>query len=157
MNIIAYPNDILNIPCTPITEFDESLKTLVEEMKQTMIKANGIGLSANQIGKSIQLFIVKDTKNEIHSFINPKILETEGTVLMTEGCLSAPNINLPIQRAATVFLEYRDISGETRRSMAQGIDARAILHEYDHIQGVFYFSKVNRAIRKIALSKLRKK
>lgn len=156
MKIIHYPDPILLKPCEPINKFDDSLHKTLDEMKILMIQSNGIGLAANQVGISKSFFIIKDNKGDIVEFINPKIIDSEGTVNVNEGCLSAPGIYLPVSRPEAILIEYQDRTGEQKRSVAEGIEARVILHEYDHLLGIFYFSKVNRAVRKQALSKLRK-
>jgi peptide deformylase len=157
MNIIKYPNDILETPCEPVTEFNDELRDIITKMKDVMQKAGGIGLSANQVGISKSFFIIKDSKGSIVEFINPKIIDVEGMVNFREGCLSAPNVYLNVFRPEAVLIEYQDVTGEKRKTYAEGLEARTILHEYDHLQGVFYFSKVNRATRKAALSQLKRR
>lgn len=125
-------------------------------MKFNMKLHSGLGLAAPQIGNLSSVFIVKDSKHTIHAFVNPKILETDGAILLQEGCLSAPGIFLPISRPEGVFIEYQDLNGTTQKLAAEGVDARAILHEMDHLQGKFYFDLVNRQARKAAISKLKK-
>jgi peptide deformylase len=125
-------------------------------MARLMRLHGGVGLAAPQIGVLSSVFIIKDNKHNVIEFINPKIISTDGTILLNEGCLSAPKIFLPIPRAESVHLEYQNLQGETKQVVAEGIEARAILHEYDHLQGKFYFDLVNRATRKAAISKLEK-
>lgn len=156
LKLVLYPNPILETPCTPVTEFGPELSDIIVEMKDIMQKHGGIGLAANQVGLSIQLFIMKDKKGNIHEFINPKIIDTDGMILTEEGCLSTPGIFIPVSRPESVLVEYQDKTGETKRVVAEGLEARVLLHEYDHLQGIVNLSKVNRQIRKSVLSRLKK-
>lgn len=155
MNILRYPHSSLLSPCTTISDFS-SIPALVTEMTTTMLTNGGIGLAANQVGHNIRLFILKDKNNTIHTFANPRIISTDGLILMEEGCLSAPGIRLNIQRPETLVIEYQDENGEKKSSVATGLDARIIQHEIEHLLGDFYFNRVNRAIRKRAIAILRK-
>jgi peptide deformylase len=157
MDILIYPNEILSKPCEIVTEFNQELSELIKNMSEAMLKANGIGLSANQVGILKSLFIMKDTKGVIHEFINPKLLELNGNVKANEGCLSAPGIFLPIIRPETVVLEFQNKNGEHKKIYAEGIEARCIQHEMEHLIGDFYFNRVNRQMRKAAISTLRKR
>lgn len=117
---------------------------------------NGLGLAANQIGSNLSVFIIKDNKKNIIEFINPKIIKSYGEIILNEGCLSAPGIVLQVKRSEFVEVEYQDLLGESKSIIAEGMEARCLLHEYDHLQGKFYFELVNRATRKAAISKLKK-
>lgn len=156
MKLLYYPNKLLETPTIPVTEFGESLKKELEEMQTIMVQYKGLGLAANQVGLSKSMFLFKDTKNEIHTIINPKIISSEGRVSISEGCLSAPSVYFNVVRPETIEFTYQNENGEKQNAIAYGMDARIIQHEYDHLQGIFYFDKVNRATRKAAISKLRK-
>lgn len=157
MTLLRFPHPTLNTKCEPVLEFDARLGIIFDEMTRIMNLHKGVGLAANQIGEYWRMVVIKSTKGEIYEMANPIIIETEGTVSMSEGCLSAPDIYLDIVRPASVMIQYQDRHGEVKKAMAEGIEARAILHEIDHLEGIFYFSKVNRERRKIAISKLRKR
>lgn len=154
--LVLYPNDILTQKCQPISQFDSELHALLDSMKQVMDQYNGLGISANQIGELTTAFLAKDNLGNTQEFINPKIALTEGLVMLNEGCLSAPNVFIPVARPGWVMVDYFDRTGASKSLQATGIFARCILHEMDHLNGEFYFDKVNRAVRKAALSKLRK-
>lgn len=156
MNLLYFPDEYLSNPCRKITHFDSSLKEIIAEMKNHMSYHKGLGLTANQVGYGIAVMIVKDKKDVVHEFINPQVIETDGSISMSEGCLSAPSIFLEITRPSSVLLQYQDITGEIKQVMAEGIEARCILHEMEHINGESFMKNVNRTVRKIALSKLKK-
>ena len=154
---LKYFNDVaLQTPCQAVTVFDESISVIIGEMKNVMSVHNGIGISANQCGFTEAIMLVKDKKGEVHTFINPVVIETEGMDIMSEGCLSAPEVFLSIARPTSVLLQYQDVSGETKKIMAEGIEARCILHEMEHLRGESFLKHVSRNIRKIALSKIKK-
>jgi peptide deformylase len=156
MQLIYYPNKILETQTEFVLEFDDELGKQLDEMKEIMLKNNGLGLAANQVGLNKRMLVLKTERGEIYELINPLILDVEGGVSMPEGCLSAPSIYLEIHRPASVMFQYQDRTGEIKKAMAQGIEARTILHEMDHLNGIFYFSKVSRQKRKTAKAKLRK-
>lgn len=156
MSLIYYPDNALASKCDKIVVFDDTVGNLFDDLTYTMNKHKGVGLSANQIGRFEQAMIIKSAKGEIYEMANPIIIETEGSVSLKEGCLSAPSIYFDITRPASVLVQYQDRHGEVKKAMAEGIEARAILHECEHLQGEFFFKHVNRQQRKIAISKLRK-
>jgi peptide deformylase len=156
MKLIYYPNPVLIAPTETVTIFDHELKQITTSMTEVMLKYNGIGLAAPQIGLSKKIFVMKDHKGNIHEFINPKIVNTDFNIVMREGCLSAPGIYLEISRASAVVLQYQNIDGEDKKIIAEGLEARCIQHELEHLNQDFYFNRVNRSIRKIAISKMKK-
>jgi peptide deformylase len=156
MKLLYYPNVSLTTKCEPIVEFNEELHALLDQMKQVMLEHKGVGLSANQVGVHKQVMLMQDNKNNVHELINPVIVDTQGMVSMSEGCLSAPNVYIPVARPEAVLIQYQDRTGEVKKVMAEGLEARVILHEMDHLQGEFYFNRVNRQTRKAAIAKLKK-
>lgn len=156
MNLIYYPSKILNVPTEPVTVFDTNLLKELDEMVEIMVKYNGLGISANQCGLSKSMFVFKDRKNEIHKIINPKIIPSKGRITISEGCLSYPQIFIAVDRPDAVEIHYQDFLGAEHKAIAYEMDARIILHEMDHLQGIDFLSHTNRATRKAAQSKLRK-
>ena len=156
MSLVYYPADCLLKPCEPVKLCDQSVVDIVQKMVGVLEDKNGLGLSANQIGHNIQCMIVKDNKGVIHEMINPKLIESSEPVLMQEGCLSAPDIFLDIVRDNVVIVEYNNKNGDLLKMLAEGLEARIILHEMEHLSGIFFFSKVNRKLRKRAEAILRK-
>lgn len=156
MGLRYFPDLALSNKCQPVTVFDDVLKEKVEEMKNIMSYHNGLGISANQCGFFDTMFLMKDSKGEVQVFVNPTVVETDGLVRMKEACLSAPGITLGIERPASVLLQYQDINGETKKIMAEGIEARCILHEMEHLEGKSFLSHVNREARKAALAHVKR-
>lgn len=159
-SLVTYPdeNDILETPTSPIMHFDESLHSLLDEMKDIMIRHNGIGLAAPQVGESFSVFIMlsqsrfKGNKIEVIEVINPKILESSQEYQrFDEGCLSAPNIYVEIFRPKEIFVEFQDRNGNIKQAVMIEIEAVCFQHEYDHLQGTFFLDRTSRPQRKAAL------
>lgn len=151
MEIIKYPNDILQKVCEPVIEFGEQLHKTLDQMREVMIANNGMGLAANQVGIAKRFFIMKDLKGNIHEFINPKIVATDGIQNLEEGCLSLPGQFTALDRPAQVTVEAQDRNGETFKIGAIGIEAVCICHEYDHLDGLFYIDRLSRQQRRAIL------
>ncbi|WP_185877503.1 peptide deformylase [Blattabacterium cuenoti] len=140
--IIFYENSILRKKCENI-DFSYSKKEIIQlitNMFETVNKANGLGLSAPQIGKNIKIFILNipydNNKNYEETFINAKIIKIFGKEFeFNEGCLSIPGINVPINRKSNVIIEYYNRNFKKKKKFFDGIYARVILHEYDHLNG----------------------
>lgn len=156
MKLEYYPSKYLDMACDKVEFFDEVLHKQLDEMKKVMVEHKGLGLSANQVGLNKAMFIFKDSRGEVHEIINPKIKSTNGAVSISEGCLSFPDIYFAVTRAEEVDFDYQDRNGEDLSSFAYGMDARAVLHEYEHLEGKTFLTKTNRQTRRAALSKLRK-
>ena len=143
-NIVKDGDPILKKVCRPVTDFNEKLATLLDDMGDTMLDANGLGLAGPQVGMMRRVFVVLDQYideddnevDEIIEFVNPEILEkSEETITSFEGCLSFPGKNGLIRRPAYVRAKAQDRNGEWFEIEAEGILARAICHENDHLNG----------------------
>lgn len=132
---------VLREKCQPIDTFDRKLRLLLSNMADTMYKADGVGLAAPQIGLSIEVVVI-DVGEGIIELINPKIIEREGMVEDTEGCLSVPGIYGTVERSERVVVEYQNRFGKKRTLEGTGLLARAIQHELDHLDGVLFIDKV---------------
>lgn len=132
---------VLRQKCEPITTFDRKLRLLLKNMADTMYKADGVGLAAPQVGLSINVVVI-DVGEGIIELINPKIIEREGTVEDTEGCLSVPGMYGTVERSARVVVEYQNRFGKTHTMEGTGLLARAFQHELDHLDGVLFTDKV---------------
>ena len=159
--IVLFGDPVLREKAQPVEEVDRGIKDLVAEMIATLKKAKGLGLAAPQVGESKRIFLIDISAIELTEsmrvFINPKILETSGEVLMEEGCLSFPGIYQKIVRPEVVRIEATDVEGKKFTMRAEGMLARAILHEYDHLEGklfIDYFSPISRALLSGRLKKL---
>ncbi len=146
--IVAYGTVVLKQKAKEIAEDYEGLQQLIDNMFETMNEANGVGLAAPQIGKSIRLFIVDASPFEEEEpalkdfqqvFINPEIISEEGEEWdFSEGCLSIPHIRENISRKPKIRIRYQDEFFDTYEEEFEGISARIIQHEYDHIEGVLF-------------------
>ncbi len=132
-------DEILRKVSKPIKKITPRTKDLIEDMKETMVGADGVGLAAVQVGVLKRLFIVDIGSDEGTTvFINPEIIEKDGEQIGIEGCLSIPNANGIVKRANTVKVKYLDEEWNEKELEAEGFFARAIQHEYDHLNGVLY-------------------
>jgi peptide deformylase len=157
--IRKYGDDVLRNPATPIDEIDAPLQTLIDDMIDTMYAAPGVGLAANQVGVSRQLMVIDlsvgKRPGECHVFINPQIIESEGEITEEEGCLSIPDFVEVVTRPERVKLRYLDRNGEQREMWGEGLMARAMCHEIDHLQGTLFVDhlrgfKKDRILKKIS-------
>jgi len=162
--IYAYGQPVLKRMANEITSEYEKLDELIENMWETMYNAKGIGLAAPQIGKSIRLFLVdteqmQDEKNDIlgikQVFINAQIVEESGSeASYEEGCLSIPDIRGDVDRLNTIVIKYFDENFEEHKKTFDGLAARVIQHEYDHIEGKLFTEKLLPLKRRLIKRKL---
>ncbi len=133
--------DCLRKTCKEVKEINERIITLVDDMFDTMYEANGVGLAAPQIG-ILKRIVVIDTDGNPYVLINPKILEVSGEQRGYEGCLSVPGKSGIVTRPNYAKVEATNLDGETYILEGEGLLARAICHECDHLDGVIYVDKV---------------
>jgi len=174
--IYAYGHPVLRAECLEIDENDPNLEKLISDMYETMRGASGIGLAAPQIGKNLRLFLVdatayaddyKDSKDaddqkdyEVlkdfkKAFINPIIIEETGDEWgFEEGCLSIPEVRAEVSRQDTVLIEYYNENWELVEERYDGMAARVIQHEYDHIEGILFTDKINPLRKRLLKRKL---
>ena len=122
------------------------LHDLINDMYETMHKANGIGLSAIQIGFPFRIFIIEAKKDNFHirkEFINPVIKSTKGSIKFSEGCLSVPGLTSTVERPESIVISYLDKNLNTVEESFDGIAARIIQHEYDHLEGLLFIDIIN--------------
>ena len=145
-NIRELGDDVLRKYCKPVKEVNRRTRILIEDMFDTMYEANGVGLAAPQVGILKQIFVVDvgdEEGNKVpYVFINPEILEREGVQVDFEGCLSVPGKSGKVARAEKVKVKAFDKDMNEFELEAEGFLARAIQHEYDHLNGVVYVDKV---------------
>ncbi len=152
--IVAYGNPILKAKAKEIDEKYTDIKQLISDMFETMTIANGVGLAAPQIGRSIRLFVIRTDEFD-QVFINPVILEESGDdVPFEEGCLSIPSIHEVVVRKSNVVVQYYDENFEFYEEEFTGIAGRIIQHEYDHIEGKLFVEKINPLKRSLIKGKL---
>ncbi|MGM9629798.1 peptide deformylase [Butyricicoccus sp.] len=146
--ILTDPDPVLYKKCHPVTKFDKRLASLLEDMAQTMLAANGVGLAGPQIGMVRRVCVVLDTNNDdkIIELINPEVIATEGSQTGSEGCLSFPDKFGIVTRPNVVTVRAQDRNGEWFTVTGQGLTARAFLHEIDHLDGHVFTEKVTQFI-----------
>jgi peptide deformylase len=158
--IVKFGNPVLEKAAAPVTEFDDDLKKLVEDMFESMYAAHGVGLAAPQIGISKRLAVVdvtfKEDPNAKLVLVNPEIIHTEGRHSQNEGCLSIPDFREPVTRAKKVTIRAQDINGKTFEHTGEDLLARAFLHETDHLNGKLYISHLSALKRDLIKRKIRK-
>ena len=143
--IVMYPAEILEQKCSEVTKFDRKLGKLLDDMYETMIEFDGVGLAAPQIGVSERIAIVDiDDESGTIEMINPRIIETSGDQIGPEGCLSFPGLYGEVSRPYYVKIEAYNRKGKKFTLEAEDFLARAIQHEMDHLDGILFTSKVSR-------------
>lgn len=144
----TYPDPFLKKKTEPVTEFDEKLKNLIQDMADTMYAEHGVGLAANQIGEPVSLLIYDPEpdpeKRDFRVLANPEILASEGSFLSeNEGCLSVPEFRANVKRFAKILVEAQDIHGETFRMDLEEMEAVIIQHEMDHLTGTLFIDHIS--------------
>jgi len=154
LKIVKYPASILKQRVSPVKNFNSELKNIVRDMFETMYAYNGIGLAANQVGIELAIVVVDISKVEKNLMplvlINPKILSySRQKEMEEEGCLSFPGYYEKILRSKTVVVSYYDINGNKKEIRAEGLFARVLQHEIDHINGITFIKRLplNKRIR----------
>jgi len=141
LEIKKYGEPILRKKTRPVEEFDDEIKKLVGFLVQAMYENQGAGLAANQIGLDLCIAAV-DTGNGLKILINPKLIKAEGETVEEEGCLSVPGVFLKIKRPKYIEVEALDRMGQRQIIKAQDLEARAICHEIDHLDGRLIIDKM---------------
>lgn len=141
--IVIYPNQILEQPAQEVTMITDEIVQLLEDMRETMIAHDGIGLAAPQIGKRLRIAIVEiDEESGLFELINPQIIQTSGRDIDVEGCLSFPNVYGTVERAREITVRYFDREGDEYELQATDYFARTIQHEIEHLEGKLFTDKI---------------
>jgi len=169
--VVAYGDSVLRKKAEPITKDYPNLDALLENMKETMYGAFGVGLAAPQIGLPIRIFLVdtepfsedeeftaeeqEQLKNFQRTFINAEILQEEGDEwAFNEGCLSIPDVREDVFRQPKVTIKFQDESFKTHTEVYDGLIARVVQHEYDHIEGILFTDKLSSLKKRLIKGKL---
>lgn len=179
-DILEVPDPRLKTISSPVTDFDEELHTLVQDMFETMYAADGIGLAAIQIGVPRRVLVIdlqpedEDAepveyeqdgathtqparRKEPRVFINPVICDpAEQLSTYQEGCLSVPEIFADVDRPETCTVQYQDVTGAPHEEQLEGLMATCLQHEMDHLEGILFIDHLSRLKRQMALKKLKK-
>ena len=165
LSVVTFGNDILRQKAVPVAEVTEDVRKLVGDMLESMYAAKGVGLAAEQVGRTECVCVIdvprdaeKDACRADNAaiamplvLINPEITATEGKQRNEEGCLSFPEIGAPISRADKVTVSYTDLDGKRQTITARGLLSRAIQHETDHLNGVLLVDRMS-AMQKMSVS-----
>jgi len=163
--ITTYGNEVLRTKATPVIDINGEIKQLAEDMLETMYASNGVGLAAEQVGRTESICVIdippdaekaeyKDRTTSIEMplvLINPQIIASEGEQRDEEGCLSFPQIGVQVTRANQVTVSFTTLDGVRKTITAFGLLARAVQHELDHLNGVLLVDKMN-SVQKLSVS-----
>ena len=159
--IYTYGTAVLRKKAQPITGVNDEVLKLIMEMFETMRDANGIGLAANQVGILQRVIVVdisgvEETKDvKPVSLINPEVIAQEGARVMEEGCLSIPDVRDDVERAEKIKVRYKDTNFRDVQIEADGLLARVILHEIDHLNGILFIDHLSSSRRKLHREQLK--
>lgn len=158
--IVKYGAPVLETVARPVTEFDDKLKKLVDDMFESMYEAHGVGLAAPQIGISLHLAVIDVTFKEDPDakivLCNPQIVRTEGRQSGSEGCLSIPEFRETVTRPKRVTVRAQDVNGKWFEKTGEDLLARAFLHETDHLNGKLYITHISALKRDLMKRKIKK-
>lgn len=146
LKILTMENPILRKKAKRIAKIDENIKKLAEDMMETLKSADGVGLAAPQVGRSLRMIVVSYEEKDM-VLINPEIIEKEGESVDIEGCLSVPGVEIPVKRAEKITLTFQNLRGRTQKIKAEGMWARIFQHEIDHLDGVLIVDKIEESVK----------
>ncbi len=154
LKIRTFGDPVLRERCAEVATIDERSAKLVRDLVETLYHYSGLGLAANQVGVVERLFVFDLGEGAVACF-NPEITyESEEQIEEEEGCLSLPNVQVPVSRPAVVEMEFTDLSGERKRVRGEGLLARLFRHEVDHLEGGLLLERATRENRVLAMKML---
>ena len=158
LTILEFPDPKLRTKAVPVETVDDDLRTLVDDMFETMYAAPGIGLAATQVDVHRRLLVADVTpdKSDPHVLINPEIIDKEGATVSEEGCLSVPGYYAEVQRAEQIRVRYTNRAGDVTEMNADGLLAICIQHEMDHLDGKLFVDYLSEAKRQRLRKRLAK-
>lgn len=158
LEVLRFPDERLRIVAQPVTEFDDSLVSFVDDMFETMRVENGVGLAATQVNHHRRIIVmdVSTEQNEPHVFINPEIIASNGSMINEEGCLSVPDSFAKVERAEHITVRALDVAGNPFELEAEGLLAVCIQHEMDHLVGKLFIDYLSPLKRNRIKQKLEK-
>ena len=161
LTIVNCMDSVLRKKCLKVENIDETLIALADDMIETMYAASGLGLAANQVGVTSDLFVIdvgiEKEKRDPVIIINPIITASEEEVIAEEGCLSIPEVFAQVKRSQHIEVKGYDLKGNELRYEAEGFLARAFQHEMDHLNGVLLWDNLSKVKRDILQRKFKKK
>ena len=143
--ILRFPDPRLKKIAEPVREIDDSIKQLVRDMAETMYEAPGVGLAATQVNvhKRVIVIDISEAHDQLFVLINPEIIESQGTQVCEEGCLSVPGIYDKTERSESVVVRYLDLEGQVKTQEADGLLAICFQHEIDHLEGKVFVERLS--------------
>ncbi len=160
LEILKYPHPVLKKRCEPVEDVNDDVRTLIQDMKETMYRANGIGLAASQVGVSSQVIVLDvspiDPDHGFMALINPEIVSEDGEIESEEGCLSVPDFTERIKRKEKVSVQGVSPEGKKIEVIGEGILSIALQHEIDHLRGTLILDRISRLKRELYRNKLKK-
>jgi peptide deformylase len=161
LTIVKYGDAILKKKANEVKNIDDQVLKLLENMKDTIYAAPGIGLAAPQVAESKRIILVDlsigEKPEQLIRLINPEVIYQEGSVIEEEGCLSLPDIDIHIERPAKIGIRALDITGKVIELEATGLLARALMHEIDHLDGILIIDRASPLKQDFYLKKIKKK
>jgi peptide deformylase len=160
--ILTAPDPKLKKISKPVDKVDGEIRKLMDDMLETMYAAPGIGLAAPQVGEAIRLVVMDTSWNEEGGerqpvvMVNPEIVERDGAIAWTEGCLSVPDFQAEVERSARVRVRYRDLDGNEHEEDATELRAVCFQHEIDHLDGVLFIDRISRLKRSLYVKRRKK-
>lgn len=158
LEILEFPDPRLRTVAKPVEIFDDELRALIENMIETMYAAQGIGLAATQVNVHQQFLVldVSEAQDQPREYINPQILESEGSETCEEGCLSVPGIYAEVKRAERVRVRAHDRHGQAFEEDLEGLHAICLQHEMDHLKGTLFVDYLSPLKQRMVKKKLEK-
>jgi peptide deformylase len=157
LEIKEYGEPVLREKALPVKEITPEILNLIKDMAETMYTASGVGLAASQVGVLKRIILVDGEEDGLIVLINPMIIKSEGEVVEEEGCLSVPDIYSQVKRSSKVTIKALNENGDLIEITKEGLTARALQHEIDHLDGILFIDRIGRMKRQILLNKLKKK
>ncbi|OQX95789.1 peptide deformylase [candidate division KSB1 bacterium 4572_119] len=159
LRVIKYGNPILRLKAKKVEVHDDNIKQLIKNMVEVMGEEEGIGLAAPQVAESIALLVIDhsliDEEGEPTAYLNPEILTAEGESEMEEGCLSIPDIREEVKRPETITVKYQNVEGQLFEKQVDGLLARVLQHEIDHLNGVLFVDRISSMKKQLLKKKLK--
>jgi peptide deformylase len=155
IEVLRFPHQILRQQCEPVAAITDDVLKLIDDMVETMYSYKGVGLAAPQVGVA-QNIIVLDVGQGLVSLINPEISLSEGAVAKEEGCLCLPDLSVTVERRERIQIKGIDRKGNPVILEADGLLARALQHEIDHLHGTLIIDKLSKLKRDLIIKRLRK-
>jgi peptide deformylase len=160
--VLQFPDPRLKRMSTPIVEVTDELRELAQDMCEVMYDEPGIGLAAPQVAEAVRLIVVdtdwaeEDTERNPTVIVNPDIIESHGSIVWNEGCLSVPDFTADVVRAERVLLKGLDLDGNAIEEHAEGLRAVCFQHELDHLDGILFIDRISRLKRGMYTKKRKK-